>query len=205
MNWINQSMRCLGSELQILTQREIFRAILSTYIFWNSFPKETIFGHVLAGASSAANGEWIAKMDDDDWYGKEHISDLLLATSYSDADLVGKGSEFVYLTEENLTIRRDLGDSEVESRTIGGGAMLVKAEIFSEIYGWRELSRGVDVALIDDVVSNGGRVWRTHPFGYLLRRTKNQHTWEVDDSYFLRHADQKWEGFASELVGVLDQ
>ncbi len=169
------------------------------------YPKETIFGHVLAGASSAANGEWIAKMDDDDWYGKKHISDLVLAASYSDADLVGKGSEFVYLVEENLTIRRDLGDSEVESRTIGGGAMLVKAEIFSEIYGWRELSRGVDVALIDDVVSNGGRVWRTHPFGYLLRRSKNQHTWEVDDSYFLRHADQKWEGFASELVGVLDQ
>ena len=169
------------------------------------YPKETIFGHVLSGASSAANGEWIAKMDDDDWYGKEHISDLLLAASYSDADLVGKGSEFVYLTEENLTIRRDLGDSEVESRTIGGGAMLVKAETFREINGWRELSRGVDVALIDDVVSNGGRVWRTHPFGYLLRRTKNQHTWEVDDRYFLRHADQKWEGFASELVGVSEK
>ena len=169
------------------------------------YPKETIFGHVLSGASSAANGEWIAKMDDDDWYGKEHISDLLLAANYSDADLVGKGSEFVYLTEENLTIRRDLGDSEVESRTIGGGAMLVKAETFREINGWRELSRGVDIALIDDVVSNGGRVWRTHPFGYLLRRTKNQHTWEVDDRYFLRHADQKWEGFASELVGVSEK
>ena len=144
-------------------------------------------------------------MDDDDWYGEEHISDLLLAASYSDADLVGKGSEFVYLEEENLTIRRDLGDSEVESRTIGGGAMLVKAEIFREINGWRELTRGVDTALIDDVVSNGGRVWRTHPFGYLLRRTKSQHTWEVDDKYFLRHADQRWEGFASELVGVMGQ
>ena len=169
------------------------------------YSKETIFGQVLSEASSVANGEWIAKMDDDDWYGKEHVSDLLLAASYSDADLVGKGSEFVYLTEENLTIRRDLGDSEVASRTIGGGAMLVKAEIFREINGWRELSRGVDLALIDDVVSNGGRVWRTHPFGYLLRRTKNRHTWEVDDRYFLRHADQQWEGFASELVGVLDQ
>ncbi len=168
-------------------------------------PKETIFGHVLAEASSVAKGEWIAKMDDDDWYGKEHVSDLLLAASYSEADLVGKGSEFVYLEEEDLTIRRDLGDSEVESRTIGGGAMLVKAEVFREIYGWRELSRGVDIALIDDVVSNGGRVWRTHPFGYLLRRTKNQHTWEVDDNYFLRYADQKWQGFASELVGVLGQ
>ncbi|MFL3018625.1 MAG: glycosyltransferase [Acidimicrobiales bacterium] len=169
------------------------------------YPKETIFGRILSEASSVATGDWIAKMDDDDWYGKEHVSDLLLAASYSDADLVGKGSEFVYLEEENLTIRRDLGNSEVESRTIGGGAMLVKAETYREISGWRELSRGVDVALIDDVVSNGGRVWRTHPFGYLLRRTKNRHTWKVDDKYFLRHADQQWEGFDSELVSVLDK
>jgi hypothetical protein len=169
------------------------------------YPEETVFGRVLSEASSAAKGDWIAKMDDDDWYGKEHVSDLLLAAGYSDADLVGKGSEFVYLAEENLTIRRDLGDSEVESRTIGGGAMLVKAETFREINGWRELSRGVDVALIGDVVSNGGRVWRTHPFGYLLRRTKDQHTWEVDDRYFLRHADQKWEGFASDVTGVLEE
>ena len=44
-------------------------------------------------------------MDDDDWYGKEHISDLLLAASYSNADLVGKGSEFVYLMEEDITVR----------------------------------------------------------------------------------------------------
>ena len=169
------------------------------------YPEETIFGHVLSEASAAADGEWIAKMDDDDWYGEEHISDLLLAAGYSNADLVGKGSEFVYLSEENLTIRRDLGDSEVESRTIGGGAILVKAEMYREVNGWRQLARGVDTALIDDVVSNGGRVWRTHPFGYLLRRTKSQHTWEVDDKYFLRHADQRWEGFASELVGVLSR
>ena len=169
------------------------------------YPKETIFGNILSEASSAAKGDWIAKMDDDDWYGKEHISDLLLAASYSDADLVGKGAEFVYFTEGNLTIRRDLGDSEVESRTIGGGAMLVKAETFREINGWRELSRGVDVALIDNVVSNGGRVWRTHPFGYLLRRTKGKHTWNVDDRYFLREADQQWEGFAADAVDVMEQ
>jgi len=169
------------------------------------YPKETVFGSVLSKASAIAQGEWIAKMDDDDWYGKEHISDLLLAASYSNADLVGKGSEFVYLTEENLTIRRDLGNSEVESRTLGGGALLVRAETLKQTYGWRELSKGVDVALIDDVVSNGGRVWRTHAFGYLLRRTKGQHTWKVDNQYFLKNADQKWKGFASDLVCVMSE
>ena len=168
------------------------------------YPKEAIFGNILSEASAIAQGEWIAKMDDDDWYGKEHISDLLLAASYSNADLVGKGSEFVYLTEEDITVRRDLGNSEAESLTLGGGALLVRSETLKQTYGWRELTKGVDVALIDDVATSGGRVWRTHAFGYLLRRTKGHHTWDVDSQYFLRNAYQKWEGFASEIVGVVD-
>ena len=169
------------------------------------YPKETIFGSVLSEASAIAQGEWIAKMDDDDWYGKEHISDLLLAASYSNADLVGKGSEFVYITEEDVTVRRDLGNSEVESLTLGGGALLVRADTLKQTFGWRELKKGVDVALIEDVATRGGLVWRTHAFGYLLRRTKGKHTWEVDNEYFLKNAYQKWEGFASEIVGVSEE
>ena len=117
---------------------------------------------------------------------------------------MGKGSEFVYLTEEDITVRRDLGNSEAESLTLGGGALLVRSETLKQTYGWRELTKGVDVALIDDVATSGGRVWRTHAFGYLLRRTKGHHTWDVDSQYFLRNAYQKWEGFASEIVGVVD-
>jgi len=167
------------------------------------FSEEDIFGNVLSEASSIAQGEWITKMDDDDWYGCEHISDLVLASSYSGADLVGKSSEFVYLTGQDQTIRRDLGNSEVESLTLGGGTLLIRSSLLKETYGWRSLSKGVDVALIEDSVLAGGRIWRTHPFGYLLRRTEGQHTWEVDDRYFLRHADQRWDGKEFGLVGVM--
>ena len=168
------------------------------------FPEETIFGNVLSEASAVAQGEWIAKMDDDDWYGCEHISDLLLAAKYSKADLVGKGSEFVYLEEKDLTIRRNLGNSEVESRTLAGGTLLFRSEILKDINGWRGLSKGIDVSLIEDVVNIGGRTWRTHPFGYLLRRTIGQHTWKIEDSYFLRQAEMKWEGIPYDLIGIIE-
>ncbi|MEE2767732.1 MAG: glycosyltransferase [Actinomycetota bacterium] len=167
------------------------------------FPASALFGNVLSEASSVASGDWVAKMDDDDWYGTDHLTDLLAAADYSRADLVGKGSEFVYLEDDDLTIRRDLGDSEVESRTLAGGTLLVRTDVLRATYGWRGLQRGVDIALIDDVVGGGGRVWRTHPFGYLLRRTSGGHTWRVDDRYFLRHADQQWDGQAFETVGVV--
>ena len=62
---------------------------------------------------------------------------------------------------------------------------------------WRQL------ILIEDAMLVGGAIWRTHPFGYLLRRTEGEHTWEIDDRYFLRHADQKWDGKAFETADVI--
>jgi len=168
------------------------------------FAADAVFGHVLSAASAAASGEWVAKMDDDDWYGAEHISDLVLAAGYSGADLVGKGSEFVYLEGAGTTIRRGLGAGETPSRTLSGGTLLVRSSVLRDIDGWRGLPRGVDVALIDDVASAGGALWRTHPFGYLLCRTTGSHTWRVDDRYFERQAEQTWDGLALDAAGVCE-
>lgn len=167
-------------------------------------PADAVFGHVLSQASALAEGEWVAKMDDDDWYGTEHLSDLVLAAGYSGADLVGKGSEFVYLEGAEVTLRRGLGAGEAPSRTISGGTLLVRAAMLREVCGWRGVPRGVDVALIDDVAQAGGAIWRTHPFGYLLRRTTGSHTWRIDDSYFLRQAEHQWPGLDMEVAGVED-
>jgi len=181
-----------------------FREVSMLPITVLRFPEETIFGKVLSEATAVASGQWVAKMDDDDWYGNEHISDLYLAAKYANAELVGKGSEFVFLEEKNLTIRRDLGNSEVESATLAGGTLLIKSELLYEINGWRELQRGVDIALIKDAHLAGCRMWRTHPFGYLLRRTSGEHTWVIKDSYFLQQSEQRWDGIASEMVGVVN-
>ena len=82
--------------------------------------------------------------------------------------------------------------------------MLIKSELLHEVNGWRALKRGVDIALIDDARLTGCRMWRTHPFGYLLRRTSGEHTWVIKDDYFLQQSEQSWDGIASELVGVVD-
>ena len=165
-------------------------------------PVDAVFGHVLSQASALAGGEWVAKMDDDDWYGTEHLSDLVLAAGYSGADLVGKGAEFVYLESSDVTLRRGLGVGEAPSHTISGGTLLVRAAVLREVCGWRGVPRGVDAALIDDVARAGGAIWRTHPFGFLVRRSTGSHTWRISDSYFLRQAQQQWSGMDLDVAGV---
>ncbi|SMX96351.1 glycosyltransferase family protein [Brevibacterium aurantiacum] len=59
-------------------------------------------GECLNRGISAAGGDVIAKMDDDDIYGAHYLSDQLAALRYSGADLVGKQAHYLYLTSRDI-------------------------------------------------------------------------------------------------------
>jgi hypothetical protein len=63
-------------------------------------------------ALSFSSGALISKWDDDDWYGSEHLLDLVTALEYSGADLVGKAAERIYLAKHGMTVRRNNKGSE---------------------------------------------------------------------------------------------
>ena len=159
-------------------------------------------GAVLAAATDAAAGPLLAKMDDDDVYGPEHLWDLVLAHEYSGAALVGKFPATVYLACSDRTVRQRRVRSECWSRSITGGAMLVARAALERAGGWRPVRRHVDAALVDDVARAGGGVYRTHDAGYVLVRHGGGHTWEADDAEFLAGAEAVEPGWCPALAGL---
>ncbi len=142
------------------------------------------FGDVLAGAVAAADGDLVLKMDDDDWYGPDFVSDLLLARSYSGAQLVGTPAEFHYLVPKDVTARRG-HQAELYAHFVAGGTMLVDRGLLREVGSFRSVRKYVDAQLLHAVARAGGAIYRTHGLGYLLRRNATGHTWEVDMDYLL--------------------
>lgn len=163
---------------------------------------ERNLGQVLNELTSAASGDVISKMDDDDLYSQTHLEDLLNAMRYSSATLVGKGSEFVYLEEIDTTIRRLPNGAESRSRSIGGGTLMIARDDLRSLGGWQQAPRAVDQRLMDDVVAAGGRIHRTHGYGFVLMRGVDGHTWSSDVDYFLRQAVRQWPGLATEEAGI---
>ena len=159
-------------------------------------------GRVLQAAATEAGGSLLAKMDDDDLYGPEHLWDLVLAHEYSGATLVGKFPATVYLRGLDKTVRRRAVPGETWSRSINGGAMLLRRADLVRAGGWRAVPRHVDQALIEDVVRIGGTVYRTHDTGYLLVRHGDRHTWEVDEARFLADAETVQPGLQPQLAGI---
>lgn len=165
-----------------------------------SMPAETVFGEVLNAGVSAASGDLVAKMDDDDWYGEHHIRDLVHARSYSSATLLGCQVEFVYLESLDITTRRPPA-GEMYSDHVAGGTMMIAREDLRHLGGWRPVHRAVDRCLLQAVQAADGLIYRTHGQNYMMHRHAGStahggHTWNPEDSVFLHNSSEQWDGFS---------
>lgn len=157
-------------------------------------PGELTLGEALAEGSSRADGELIAKMDDDDFYGAEHIWDLVLARMYSGAQVVGKALDYVHLAAQDVTVFRPTYRSEKYADFVAGGTLLISRGDLAEVGGWRPVPRSVDRALLDQVLGSGGLVYRTHGLGYVYVRHAAGNTAEVRDDHFLNKTVARYPG-----------
>ncbi|CAB4602067.1 unannotated protein [freshwater metagenome] len=69
--------------------------------------------------------------------------------------------------------------------------------------GWPSAPRRVDRLLIDGVLKAGGLCYRTHGFGYVLRRGVDPmaHTWDQGIGYFLAASVAQRAGLDLEFAG----
>ena len=163
-------------------------------------------GAVLNAAVEASSGTLLTKMDDDDYYAREHVWDLVLAHEYSRAELVGKSAEYVYLERLDKTVRdahrQRFSERFIPFVGVSGGVLIIARHDLVAAGGWRRVPRRVDIALAQDVTAVGGRIYWTHGAGYLRVRHGDEHTWTVDDSHFLGRASEVRDGLDLSFAGI---
>ena len=157
------------------------------------------FGAVLNHGLSRTRAPLVTKWDDDDLYGPHHLLDLVLAQRHSRAALVGKAPEFVYLQASDTTVWRTPGRAEAASVGLAGGTFLSPRAALQEVGGFAPVVRAVDHHLKTRFTAIGAEVFRTHSFGFVLRRHGAGHTWEADDQRFLDQAVRTFPGLPEVL------
>jgi hypothetical protein len=148
-------------------------------------PSHASLGSCLNQLVAAADGDLVAKMDDDDLYGPHYLHDQLNALDYSGADVVGKQAHHMYLEAQGLTIVR-FPEREHRFTDLVMGPTIMTGRTLALAYPFQDVSRGEDTAFLGDVVADGLSVYSCDRFNFVqVRSAQSSHTWEASSAELL--------------------
>jgi len=153
-----------------------------------TFPETVSLGVKLNAAVAEARGEFVAKMDDDDWYFPNYLQDMVLTFDFSGADLAGKWSFPVWLEGEDKLILRNPGHEHKLSPPYVAGPTFVARRAWLQGLPFEDRSQGEDTDLIRRTVAAGGKIYSADHFNFIQFRAADtgHHTWQADPETFLR-------------------
>ena len=147
-------------------------------------PSSFTIGAAMNLGISHMQGDYWAKLDDDDYYSPHYLYDINLYRKHIDFDVAGKSSVFNYLEQSDTTILRSIYQRDRSVNNLAGGTFVVKRDDCA-MY-WSEFVRGyADVEFITRRLNEGAHVSSLDPFGYMqIRRSDERlHTWTKQASF----------------------
>ncbi len=155
--------------------------------------REVSLGECLNLCIAAADGDVLAKMDDDDHYGREYLSDQIFALDYSRAQIVGKQAHYMHLQSSTATLLR-YGHKEHRYSDFVMGPTIVAAKETFIANPFPALGLGEDTGFLRTAGQSGMQIYSADRFNFYQVRAGNGHTWQVEDAELLASGDLKFYG-----------
>lgn len=164
-------------------------------------PREVSLGECLNLCVAAATGEVLTKMDDDDHYGPNYLSDQLFALDFSKADIVGKQAHYMHLTASNATILRFGHKEHRFTDFVMGPTIMGRRQTFLDI-PFQRLGRGEDTSFLRNARKAGLQIYSADRYNFYQVRSGDGHTWDVKDAELLASGELKFYGGPHEHIDI---
>ena len=161
----------------------------------------TTLGDCLNRGVEAASGQYVAKMDDDDYYGERYLSDSVLAASFSDAEVVGKGSFYMYFEDSDTTALAEVAREHTFTHFVTGGTLFIRADVARKI-PFDSISLREDTNFLHAAGQAGCRIYAADRFNFIRVRTRrlSDHIDPTPDTEFQRRCRDRTPGLDLERV-----
>lgn len=160
-------------------------------------------GECLNEAIEQASGRFIAKFDDNDDYGRNYLSDMMLTFEYSGAAVAGKASYYAYLENLDQTFLRNPGMEFAYQQFVCGGTIVFDREAVGDLR-FPSLHTGIDRAFLRSCAERGFKIFSADRFNFVEHRNRdvNLHTWKIAEDQYLRDCAVVGRGYCSDKVFV---
>lgn len=154
-------------------------------------PGTLTLGECMNLGVEASTGGYIAKMDDDNYYGTHYLSDLVRAFDYTDAGVVGKWAHYVWLESQRAVLLRFPAAEHRYVDKVQGGTLLVRADVARSVR-FEDLPRAVDTTFLARCEARGIRVYSADRFNFVSIRRGDRagHTWRITDAELLARSSE---------------
>ncbi|MCH7340612.1 glycosyltransferase family protein [Acinetobacter higginsii] len=166
---------------------------------------EMTLGERLNKAASLSKGEYLAKMDDDDFYFENYLTDMMIPFSFGNFGLVGKKEIFIYLEGMDKTVLKYYQQGHRVTDFVAGATLVINKSIFDSVGGFDALNRSEDSTLIEKLKGKNYSIYAADPFNFIAWRGKDtqNHTWQVNDEFFINSKlSQIYDGLDLEKVVI---
>ena len=147
----------------------------------------TTLGDCLNRGVEAASGKYVAKMDDADLYGERYLADAVLAATFSDAEVVGKGSFFMYFEESDATALAEITGEHTFTDFVTGSTLVIRADVIRD-FPFGSISLREDTNFQRAAAEAGCRIYAADRFNFVRVQTRwlSNHADQTLDSEFLK-------------------
>ena len=173
--------------------RETARSVEHVQVL--EIPGAPTLGACLNEGVRQASGRYVAKMDDDDHYGAEYLSDLVLAARFSGAEITGKATYYAYVESRDVMALRVVESEHAWVSGVTGATLFVERDVLARV-PFRNVRSSVDLFFARDARATGCRTYSADRFNYVAVRRGDtaSHTWKMNDERFLERCRQPRHG-----------
>jgi glycosyltransferase involved in cell wall biosynthesis len=155
-------------------------------------PKKTSLGKCLNFGVRLAKYDLISKLDDDDYYAPEYLSEQMNAMQKTNADIVCKRTVFMYFEKEKqLALHLDRMETNTFMRKSGGikGATLVMRKKVCKKVRFPHVNLGEDSDFLKKCLKKRYKIYATDAYNYVcLRRSAKHHTWRTHNDELMEES-----------------
>lgn len=155
-------------------------------VFW--LDEKVSLGQCNNYAIQNCSYNYVAKFDDDDYYAPHYLKDMMAAFDYSQADIVGKSSRFIYFASKSiLGLYKPCPEFSYVDYVVGA-TMVFKKAVWQKIK-FPDVTEGEDTKFQQDSIDGGFKIFAADRYNYVTVRdqNRNKHTFQLDDDTYISY------------------
>ncbi len=158
---------------------------LNNHISVYNLGSKTTLGNCLNFGISKANYEYIAKMDDDDYYGENYLHSSLTSLLTNKVHIVGKSCIYIYFKNEELLGLRHIKRENKFVDRVEGSTLLFSKDIYPEVL-FSDKNLGEDISFCHMAKEKNFQIYSGTRSHYVyLRGDYQNHTWKINNNFLI--------------------